>query len=527
MPPGQAAEAEEELRFARAQLERQAAEAAAGVEAERQLADEAVEKVQREAARREAAAAAAADARWSAAQKAWEEESAVLQRQLGKAAADSSELEGRLTAATTDREELARQLAAATAALSVAEESAAAQAASAAEAVKGQTAELEAVSEQQAANLQAATAELHAALARLHSAEDQLARLQEQLRLAEERQTELQQVEEQQAAAGSDVLARRDSTAQQLQRLQSEVADAELLLASALGFGGSTCSSSFDTPIASPHRPAAPPEPSHGGTAGSDGGVAPEVATAVAWLQQAQAAAAMAECSSAAPQLTARPLAGSSRLCRRIQAVLGELHRLQQVAARRGSASGSHAGSREETPAASDSAGGSLSAEAAEKDADAAVQGQEAAAKLPLLSPVHSAGSSSLIPAFHGSGAADAGELTGHTPDGHLAKASSLQNLASPCCCSDAACTRDMRSPCQGLHACLPSMLLRSNAGDRRRHTAAAFRLWQHDPQKPAGWRRIWQATESAEAAGQLARRGRPQLKHARQHAEAAWRRIA
>ncbi|EFN57871.1 hypothetical protein CHLNCDRAFT_141868 [Chlorella variabilis] len=389
----------DELRAAQAQLERQQEEAAqqaaqaqweAAVQLEQQQAEAAAETERLQRAAVQEAAELAAAVRQEA-----EEVQAALRQQLEEAAAARAELEGKLRAAAEDRAEFAEQLAAAAAAMQAAEEQMAAHQQTAQEneaAVREQAAELGRQAAEELAAVRSAATEQQAALQQLQEAEGQLEALRRQLGQAEERQAALQrQLEESRAGLQQQlaaVAAERDSSQRQLHRLQSDVTDAELLLASFLGGAGSSASSVFGTPAASPKRPAS--------AEGSSEDVAPDVACAVQWLQQTQQAQqAEGDGGSAPPSARA---ASSSRLCRRIQGVLLELQRLQQQQQQQQRAQ--EGGS----PAGQDSGGNSPAAAPAEPAEEARVA-PGAGAKLPLLSPVQSHSSAgALIAADYGAG---------------------------------------------------------------------------------------------------------------------------
>ena len=190
---------------------------------------------------------------------------------------------------------------------------------------------------------------------------------------AEEQQALLQASLQAQLAAAT---SGRDSSLRKLRRLQNDVSDAEALLTSFLGSGGSSSTSVFDTPAASQPR-SAPRSP-----AAAD---AADAATAVQWLQQTQQ-----QQGSSAAAAASESAAGSSRLTRRIQAVLLELQKLQQ----------------QQLPLEGD---GSTPEDATPAPAAAEQAEARAGSKLPLLTPAQSEDAgSALIAAIHGTPSAAA-----------------------------------------------------------------------------------------------------------------------
>ena len=224
--------------------------------------------------------------------------------------------------------------------------------------------------EQAATGRQAVEAQQAALQEQLQAAEGHVASLQHRLEEAVAQHAELQQAAQLELAALQQELA---ASRRQAVRLQSDVSDAELLLAS---FLGSSSASLLNTPQASPRL-----------SAEDDDGfnvAAADVAAAVHWLQQTSRP------TSPAPAVSPQ---AASRLCRRIQAVLHEVHCLRQQQQPR---------PRERSASAElwpeDSA---VDAPAAAPRSSPSKAAASPTSKLPLLSPVQSDTSSTLIGAVH------------------------------------------------------------------------------------------------------------------------------
>lgn len=259
----------------------------------------------------------------------------------------------------------------------------------------------------------------------LAEAEQRLASLQQRLASEEGQQAELAGQSDARAAALEQQLqaavAEREAAARQLHRLQHEVSDAELLLAS-FSSGGSL----FSTPQASPKR-----------LAGSDSSdesypaATANAATAVQWLQQQQASAPASPVRAESASSPGGMAAGSSRLCRRIQAVLHDVQRLQQQLQQQ---------QRQRDGSSTD-----LSPEDSAADSAAPPAQPEPAAtttprsKLPLLSPVQSdTNSGSLIAAVHGSASPCTATPTAPSPLSGEADISPLRSYPVQVCGSGA-----------------------------------------------------------------------------------------
>ncbi|KAL4858661.1 M-phase inducer phosphatase 2 [Chlorella vulgaris] len=392
-----------------AQLEQQQLAAAA------QLADR-LEQALVSAERKEAAASLVAAQRAAADRAQLEERLAQLLCELEQASEARDELEARLGSAAAEQAGFAEQLRAAAAVMLAAEEQVAQQQAVAQEQLQEQAAGFGAQAAEQLAAAQQAAAVQGEALQQLQDAETRLSKVQQRLTEAEACQVALQsQLKEQEAGVQwqlSAAAGERDAWHRQLLRLQSDVSDAELLLASFLGSNSSSCSSLFGTPAASPKRPASSPAPAAEG--GADQDVASEVAAAVQWLQQThqqqqqqQALQQDVEPVADAHAMAARSGGSNSRLCRRILLVLAELQRLQQQQRAHEAASArAEASPRPHSAPAGGclSVGAPPSSEASEELA-ALAEGSDFARELPLLSPVNSHNSSALIAAVRpGSG---------------------------------------------------------------------------------------------------------------------------
>lgn len=405
----QASSAKEELLAAQSQLARQQAAAAEAAEAaERQLQQAAAAQQAAEAAAKHSAADCERNVQVARAElltlqeqaAAAVEAAAAAERQSSAQAEAVKQAEGRLAAVELELE-----------------------------AAQARNCELMAELQQQAQRLQAAEQQAVERQAALASVQGRLEELQQQLAAAQATQGELQATMGQQAAALeaaataaaeqhsslshqlAATAAERDAAARQLHRLQSEVVDAELLLASFLGgTAASGCSSRLTTPAASPQRAGSGPPPASPADA-------PEVAAAVQWLQQTASAQQQGGQEGGEPGSgpgTVPLSARGSRLLTRIHAVLLEAQRLQSSQGRSGSTAGGGG-----------SSGGSLSPEGSIESEvagtgrplmAAGVAASPAASKLPLLSPVQSDTSSALIPAVHAGCAAPSATAGSTTP---------------------------------------------------------------------------------------------------------------